>query len=166
MNRFQLITVIIFGAIIFPLAFMTFASGSWYHPSNDPLDCRKCHEKIYEEFVSNVGAHKNFTCNDCHLNSENTYSLPISFNLTWLESDVDEPHAAVSTRCVDCHSEPTKRLENNSEAHSRFYLESLNLSVSPSSTCIACHTHADVNLTWQQPTHLNIVVNKSNITVH
>ena len=78
---------------------------------------------------------------------------------------MDEPHAAISTKCVDCHSEPAKRLENDSEAHRRFYNESLTLPVSPSSTCISCHTHAKVNVTWQQMTHLNIIVNMSNITV-
>lgn len=166
MNKLQLLSVIIFGTVVFPLVFLTFASGSWYHPSNDPYDCRKCHEKIYEEFQNNIGAHRNFTCGHCHLNSGISYSLPASFNLTWLKLDVDEPHAAISTKCVDCHSEPAKRLENDSEAHCRFYLESLNLSVSPSSTCIACHTHAEVNVTWQPSKYLNINVNTTNITVN
>ena len=166
MNRFQLITVIIFGVIIFPLAFMTFASGSWYHPSDDPSDCRKCHEKIYDEFQYNIGAHQNFTCGDCHMNSDVDYSLPPLFNLTWLKLEPDEPHAAICTKCVDCHSEPAKRLGNESEAHCRFYLNSLNLSVSPSSTCIACHTHAQVNLTWEKLKYINITVNKTNISVN
>ena len=166
MKRFQLITVLIFGTVIFPLAFITFASGSWYHPSDDPSDCRKCHEKIYDEFQNNIGAHQNFTCGGCHVNSDINYNLPLSFNLTWLKLEPDEPHAAISTKCVDCHIEPAQRLGNESEAHCRFYLNSLNLSVSPSSTCIACHTHAQVNLTWEKFKYLNITVNMNNISAN
>ena len=148
MNKLQLLAIIIFGTVIFPLIFLTFASGSWYNPSDDPSDCRKCHAKICDEFQSNVGAHYNFTCGQCHLSSGLDYGLPASFNLTWLKLEADEPHVAISTRCVDCHSEPAQRLRNGSEAHCRFYSESLNLSVTSSSTCIACHNHVSTSIMW------------------
>ena len=169
MKKIQLFTVIVFGLMVFPLAITALASGSWYNPSDDPFDCSRCHEKIVEEFQSNTGAHNNFTCGGCHLKSDSSYPLTPTFNLTWLRLDVDEPHAAISTKCVDCHSEPAKRLENDSEAHRRFYNESLTLPVSPSSTCIACHTHANVNVTWQRITSINFEINISkditNITI-
>jgi hypothetical protein len=161
MKKFKLLTVIIFGIIVFPLVISALASSSWYTPSDNPYDCSRCHEKIVEEFQSNTGAHNNFSCNDCHLKSDSSYTLTPTFNLTWLKLEVDEPHAAISTKCVDCHSEAAKRLENNSEAHLRFYNESLNLPVSPSSTCIACHTHAKVNVSWQQITYINFEINVS-----
>ncbi|MEA1864810.1 MAG: hypothetical protein U9N46_06395 [Euryarchaeota archaeon] len=131
-----------FGLMALSMVFVT--AGFGIEDSCDPSNCRKCHVQIYEEFTT-TGAHTSLVCDDCHQNSDLDYSVPVSFNLSWLDVPVDTPHSAISVMCVDCHPNVLDELQDGLEAHRRFYMKSLELAVTPNAACIACHTHTDVN---------------------
>lgn len=145
------------GIIAMSLAFVTAGLGFGEHLC-DPSNCRKCHATIYEEFTS-TGAHANITCGDCHQNTDLDYSVPISFDLTWLDVPADTPHTAISIRCVDCHPHVSDELGNEDEVHTRFYEKSMDLQPDrPNAACIACHTHTDVELKRTRMAYLSYIV--------
>jgi len=136
----------------------TFATiGFGFGHTNDPSNCRECHARVYEEFTT-TGAHANLTCGNCHQNSDLDYSIPISFNLSWLHAPADTPHSAISVKCVDCHPDVLDELQNESEVHRRFYINSRKLAISSNAACIACHTHADVDLRRMRRAYVSYTV--------
>ena len=130
------------GMVSLSFTFATIGFG-FGHPC-DPSNCRECHARVYEEFTT-TGAHANLTCGNCHQNSDLDYSIPISFDFSWLHAPADTPHSAISVRCADCHPDVLDELQNESEVHRRFYTNSRELGISPNAACIACHTHTDVD---------------------
>ncbi len=152
--RFLLIAA---GIIALSLTFVTAGLGFGEHLS-DPTNCRKCHATIYEEFTT-TGAHASITCGDCHQNTDLDYSVPLSFNLTWLDVPADTPHTAVSVECIDCHPHVMNELSNSGEVHARFYEKSMEFQPDrPNAACIACHTHADVELKRTRMAYISYIV--------
>ena len=151
--RFLYLTV---GMASLSLVFATVGFGSWDHC--DPSNCRKCHVRIYEEFTT-TRAHASLTCGSCHQNSDLNYSVPISFDLSWLNMPADTPHSAVSIACIDCHPHVLDELQGGLEVHRRFYNNSRKLAISPNAACVACHTHTDVDFKRMRNAYVSYDVN-------
>lgn len=144
------------GMVSLSFTFATIGLGFGEHVC-DPSNCRKCHARIYEEFTT-TGAHTNLACGNCHQNSDLNYSVPISFNLTWLNIPADTPHSAISVTCADCHPEVLDELRSESEVHRRFYEKSIALQISPNAACIACHTHTNVTFKRTRNAYVSYIV--------
>lgn len=135
------------GLLALPQTLAMFAGQhDWYN--KDELPCYKCHQAEYSE-ITKSEEHTGKACLDCHQYSG------------WKDTGA---HAAVAVECLVCHGSGTAELDdvdieinNASEAHKPFYLQSLNETASGWQTlsganeaCVMCHTHAGVDITFER----------------
>lgn len=124
---------------------MSLFSGqhTWYNGSN--VDCKKCHQDIYDEITSPENIyHEAFqtsygdACGRCHTTSKSSSSVNITKG-QWTKSGAPginfTAHAAVTVECLACHGVPRTSAYYNktaadlmlsdSEAHRDFFWESV-----------------------------------------
>ncbi len=137
------------GLLALPQTLAMFAGQhNWY--DENALPCYKCHQAEYSEIATTIDTpHYEKDCLDCHQYSG------------WAASGA---HAAVSVECLVCHGfgsgelhDVDVEINNASEAHRPFYLQSINTTASGWQTlsganeaCVMCHTHAGVDITFER----------------
>lgn len=150
-----LIATIAIGLFAMP-ATMAYFTGQHQFVDGISVECSKCHGDIGTELL-NGEAHSNLDCQACHLTTDMSV-LGDNPNLD------KEGHASIAVECMDCHNagpststgfpqagpDGDHDITNSSAAHNNWYLAALNSDINygANEVCIACHTHAGINITW------------------
>lgn len=113
------------------------------------VSCDKCHPSTsgigLELAGSNITAHSNFTCNQCHGAGNTDINLSDNNSLG---------HAAsVGITCLGCHgtaavtgANVTAELGNANAAHKNLNVSNPQFAATADDACSACHTAVDVNM--------------------
>lgn len=150
-KRYLLLIVALLSAMVFvmPNVYSVFAGQHWFYDTGTSY-CLKCHSDIKQELDSQF--HHTFTCENCH-------TINISPNAT---------HGnVVSPRCLDCHSNPLRVVNDsngntfltplanvfgenatNAESHNPFIAgaNSSPMMKGENEACVSCHTRKSVSI--------------------
>jgi len=142
------VAVLAIGLFVMPSVVSIIAGQHAFIETEDTM-CVKCHPAEADELASSTYHHNiggtlpsawgntaNDACKNCH-DKEHT-------------PEGEEGHAAVTLPCTFCHSTIIGELGSEHEAHTEFAEAATNgtLHEEANEACIACHTHAGVNITW------------------
>ena len=167
-----MIAVLAIGLVVLPQTVALFEGQHvWYE--DESLDCIKCHYDIAEELTSKENAHfegldlsnrtaVNNACKTCH-------QVSFGGNDSAKESTQfkEGKHAAEIVPCERCHNKDWFGVDVyytfTHDAHRAFVQAALNQSMLPNATeaCVACHTHADINITFTWRDKLKFTAEKS-----
>ncbi|VVB86892.1 Class III cytochrome C family protein [uncultured archaeon] len=188
-SRIFLLTVAVAAVGLFAMPnTLTLFSGqhTFYGPAD--VNCKKCHQDIYDEMNNNIStAHttQNMTdrCVGCHRTGTLT-GVPINgtdytgTRVTDVKNN-SQAHAAVTLECITCHTGVGNELTGKDEAHTAYYYGSISNKTNSSGTlgtdfnqtviqlkgantaCVGCHTHITMNITWIRAKGYNMIANES-----
>lgn len=167
---------------------LTLFSGqhTFYGPAD--VNCKKCHQDIYDEMNNNIStAHttQNMTdkCIGCHRTGDLT-GVPLNgtdytgTHTTDVKNN-SQAHAAVTLECITCHTGVANELTGTDEAHTVYYYGSISNKTHPNgvlgtdynqtviqlkganTACVGCHTHITMNITWVRAKGYSMIANES-----
>jgi len=152
--------VLAVGLFVLPSALSLFANQHTFDEGAVArTKCSKCHTLEADEIIGGTAHRSTFfgttpdeACLECH-----QYGHPTGQGTDY--------HAAISVECQVCHpitisgdGRGTMGLDSPIEAHRDFYYAALGenstLQQGANEACIGCHTHVNVNITWERATML------------
>lgn len=155
-----LVAIVAIGIIVLPETLAMFAGQHNMYDTiatGNQVPCQKCHADIASELnqPGSVNAvHNAQGCEGCH--------VTVAPGKEGLTKGVDF-HASALPLCLDCHDgsvgKDARTINASGEAHKNFYNSASNFTVlkGGNEACIACHSHIQVNITWQKYTTMNLV---------
>jgi hypothetical protein len=172
------------GLIALPQTLALFAGQhDFYEVNRTPpygVPCAKCHADVYSE-LSGSDVHSSVRCDDCHIlaltnkgakvgGNENIHAAAAPACLDCHDGKLTSTQWHSFTGkdpliCADCHvggalptfANATSILYGANESHTEFAsnASSAMLLKGANEACVGCHTHVNVDITWQKPTNLS-----------
>ncbi|MCX9013670.1 MAG: hypothetical protein OIN89_02565 [Candidatus Methanoperedens sp.] len=143
-------------------ATLSIFSGQHTFVNGSDVNCRKCHEDIYQQLNPSYGdtPHRSLTtCNVCHRTGFQPGGFPgatpgfLGYKEVNVSADYNA-HSAITLECVFCHDLITNEITGSDEAHGSYYNASNQSTIlkGGNEACVGCHTHTTVNITWVRNT--------------
>jgi hypothetical protein len=182
-NRIVLLALSVLAIGIFALPnTLSIFSGQHTFYNGTNVNCRDCHEDIYQELTWNGATGESpphtstdlLQCKVCHRTGQLPFmgsagkKLGITGTKKLNITTDPQAHAAVTVECIFCHNEIVKNsstgkqqeLLGSQEAHGSYYNASNQTSLlkGGNEACLGCHSHTMINATWVRSTGYNMNV--------